>query len=250
MGARHEASVGARRSKRHRLETALERALVAEVLSGDEMAAEVFCQRYYGALLAASARYGVSGGDADHLVLDVLHDFILALADRRTQPPAAVLPHLLLALRRRAFASRRSRGRATTAFEITVTARDEAVVSGSCSESSLRQSNNAAELEGPPPALSHLARALIESLDHDDKLLLEWVGHHVPQRLMAKWLGEEYETVGRRVRRLVSRLARLSIALAAALDGADQAALRKFFTRAGALPPAHNSERSRPYDVA
>lgn len=233
-GSNQPESLIDRQAQRLRLESLPERMLVTAVISGDEQAAEVFCLRFYAPLLAASARFGLRGKNAEHLVLEVLHDFIIAIVDRKTTPPASAIPHLLYALRRRAFTARRSHVREARSLEMSVTEGGESVASGTCSESSMRESSGDQEddLSIAPP-LAHLANALIESLSDEDKLLLEWVGHRVPQRLIAKWLGQEYETVGRRIRRLVSRLVESSVALADALDATDRTALMRFFARSG-----------------
>jgi hypothetical protein len=225
---------GIRKSQRLRMEAMPERSLIAAVVRGDEHAADVFCQRFYGSLLASSGRYGIRGGDAEHLVLEILHDFIMAIVDGRLTAPAAALPHLLYALRRRAFTLRRSRVREGNSLEMAVTDGGEAVASGSCSQSSLRQSRASRDDDEPlDPTLARLMNALAESLAADERLLLEWVGHRVPQRLIAKWLGEEYETVGRRIRRLIRRLVDSSIVLSGALDEPDRLALQRFFARSG-----------------
>lgn len=76
---------------------------------------------------------------------------------------------------------------------------------------------------------------LLDDLSDDERLLLVWVGHHVPYREIASWLGIGYAAVGKRVERLRARLrARADVHLAASSD-AERRVLETLFTRAGPL---------------
>jgi hypothetical protein len=114
--------------------------------------------------------------------------------------------------------------------------REDAVGAGA-SEHSLRSTRGPA-WDGPPdmpPALAQLANTLSAALSPADRLLVTWLGHHVPQQQIALWLGITYDATSKRVRRLRTRMHRLALTIMQQANPDDAMAMRRFLERAGAL---------------
>ena len=220
----------------------------------DELAFREFVLRFRPYLLDAAARAGAPAGERDALVADVLVDACARLADDRHPAPRTLAAYLGTALRNRwrnvCRGERRRHARDVDALAAEVAdAADEGAVPSLGSEWS-RQASRGPDDDPVPlhPALAALAAALTGELrDDEERLVLAWLGHHVPQRIIADWLGVSYAAASKRVERLRHRLRRAALAHAASLDDAERRVLLAFFRRADgndAPPPALDGTRA------
>jgi predicted RNA polymerase sigma factor len=85
--------------------------------------------------------------------------------------------------------------------------------------------------------LARLARELDGSLTADERLMLVWVSHHVPQREIAAWMNLSYAAATQRIWRLRERLRDRAVAFAAGLPPDERAVAERFFQRARTASP-------------
>ena len=246
VGGRNEARMGAATWDDPTLVTAMRRA--------DDLAFREFVLRFRPYLLDVAARVGAPAGERDALVVDVLVDACARLADDRHPPPRTLAAYLGTALRNRwrnvCRAERRRHAHDVDALAVEVAdAADEAAVPSLASDWS-RRASRAPDDEPAPlhPALAALAAALAAELrDDEERLVLAWLGHHVPQRLIAGWLGVSYAAASKRIERLRQRLRRAALEHAASLGDAERRVLLAFFRRADgndAPPPVPDGTRA------
>ena len=209
--------------------------LVAAMRQGSSAAFREFLRRFQPFLLAQARRSGVHPDDLEDSVADLLGDAATRLARSVTPPPRSLAAYLLTAFRRRLLnllrsGSRRAHWHGEAASE---DLGDGPAVATACSESALRASRGPGWESPPlPPVLLRLAHTLDDTLTADERLLLVWVGHHVPQREIARWLGVSYAAATQRIWRLRERLREEALTHVAALPLPERAVAERFFARA------------------
>jgi DNA-directed RNA polymerase specialized sigma24 family protein len=223
-------------------------ALVAALRAGDERAARELVLRFRPYLLAVARGAGVPAAERETLAVDTLVDACAVLADARRVVPRRLAAYLGTALRRRWLticrAERRRQRHGERAAELEPHEGESGLVAGACSEWARRASRGDAEEPPPlPPALQRLAAVMADGLSEEERLMLAWLGHHVPQRLVAEWLGIGHAAAAKRIERLRQRLRGAAVAHAATLDAGERRVLLGFFRRAG-TPLADSGVRS------
>jgi DNA-directed RNA polymerase specialized sigma24 family protein len=222
-----------------------DRALVVALRCGSGAAVREFVLRFRPMLALAARRFGVVGGERDEYADEILHDAAAHFMDLSATVPLSVRGYLLRSLRNRVANAARACARRTRAVAAaTEVAGDsepyfEQAVVGCASEHSVRASHGPG-WEGPPPvspALQRLAMALTTDLTVDERLLVAWLSHHVPQQEIAAWLGLGYEATSKRIRRLRARLHAAAVRYTEHLSQEERRAVMVFLERAAAVPP-------------
>lgn len=217
-----------------------DRALIVAIRCGSAAAVREFVLRYRPMLLLATRRLGQLPGDRDDMVDEVLHDAAMHLADAAAPVPLAVRGYLLRSLRNRIANACRARDRrsrmaaaASDAAGDTESYFEHAVV-GCASEHSVRASHGPG-WDGPhavAPGLARLVALLTATLSAEDRVLVEWLAHHVPQQEIAAWLGLGYDATSKRVRRLRARLQAAAIRHTEHLSPTERQEVMTFLRRA------------------
>ncbi len=213
--------------------------LVEGMCAGEERAYSEFVRRWQPLLSDAGRRQGIPAGVRDDLVTDVLVDAAATFGAGRPAP-RAMAAYLVAALRNRArnayrdAARRAAREGAAGEFDDGGASDLELVGRSPFPAPDAAFEPGTGELTNP--VLATLATALIQGLAPDDRLLLIWVGHRVPHRDIAAWLGLGRAAVAKRVERLRTRLRQAAVARLAHADPATRAELLRFFQRADIVP--------------
>jgi hypothetical protein len=111
----------------------------------------------------------------------------------------------------------------------------ERVLLAACSEDSLREANGLGEGPSLPVVLEKLVATLDQRLDANERILLSWMGQHVPYSTMAQWLGITRGAVIKRATRLRVRLLGVAFQFGQSLGDDDRRELVRFLRRTGAL---------------
>lgn len=212
--------------------------LASALRSEDDAAYAEFIRRFQPGLAALARRLGVTGGERDVWVMEVLHDAALKLTHAPPPRRAPLAGYVAGALRNRVHAEHRESERRACRDERATYALDalgERAVLAACSEYSVRSSvgrvSEGAELS---PALARLAVALEQTLSGDERRMLAWAASHVPHRQMAAWLGVSRAATSQRLWRLCRRLREEAHRYAANVrDERERVELTRFFQRAG-----------------
>jgi DNA-directed RNA polymerase specialized sigma24 family protein len=217
-----------------------DRALVVAIRCGSAAALREFVLRYRPMLVLAGRRWGLAEDERDDVVDEVLHDTAIHLTDPGAPVPVAVRGYLLRSLRNRIANARRTqerRSRATAAATDSACEAEphfEQAVVGCASEHSVRASHGPG-WDGPraiAPGLARLVTLLTAGLSVEDRALVEWLGHHVPQQEIAAWLGIGYDATSKRVRRLRARLQAVAVRHIEHLNPAERQEVMAFLRRA------------------
>lgn len=215
-----------------------DRALIDAMRDGDDWAFGEFLARFRP-LMLAYAQYRIADVLIPECVDDVLEDAAIELADPRAAVPLQLRAYLVGAVRRRHLALHRSGTRRRRWYEEAARAAmctsdgGEAVIRSLCAESTVAASRGIGEVDvdGPTP-IQRLALAMERELDDETRRILAWLGHSVPHRQIAVWLGKSYEATTKQIWRLCRRLERAAPAYAGAMSAADQREIERFFRRA------------------
>ncbi len=214
-------------------------ALIAGMRAGEERAYSEFVRRWQPLLSDAARRQGIPAGARDELAADVLVEAASAFGSGRAAP-RAMAAYLVAALRNRARNAARDEARRNAregaAGELAGDAADGEGVWG-WRPPAPDAAFDPAVAELLHPALAGLAAALHAGTTADERLLLVWVGHRVPHRDVAAWLGIGRAAVAKRVERLRDRLRRSALAHLERVDPVSRAELLRFFRRADAAAP-------------
>jgi DNA-directed RNA polymerase specialized sigma24 family protein len=177
-------------------------------------------------------------------VVEVLGDAAARLILPQEPVPRSLAAYLVTTIRHRAHNARRDHDRRArlerdALGETALDGPSDGAVGSTCSEGSLRASRGPA-IEASPLAapLRRLAATLDASLSDEERLVLVWVSHQVPQRQIAGWLGLSYAATSKRIERLRARLRDVATRHAAAVDAGEREALLRFFRRAAGVPEA------------
>jgi DNA-directed RNA polymerase specialized sigma24 family protein len=214
-----------------------DRALIDAMRDGDDWAFGEFLARFRPAMLAY-AQHRITDELIPECVDDVLEDAAIELADPRAAVPLQLRAYLVGAVRRRHLALHRSGARRRRWYEeaarATLCTSDgrEAAISSVCAESTITASRGVAMEPEEPTAVQRLALAMERELDDETRRILAWLGHSVPHRQIALWLGRSYEATTKHIWRLCRRLERAAPAYAAVMSAADQREIERFFRRA------------------
>jgi RNA polymerase sigma factor (sigma-70 family) len=208
--------------------------LVWAMRRGTSAAFREFLRRFQPLLAACARRAGLDAEERDDAVADLLGDAATTLARQAGQPPKSLAAYLLTAFRHRLLNQLRSGERRARRHD--AAAHDDGgtiAVASTCSESALNASRGPAADDAPlAPVLARLARELDGSLTADERLMLVWVSHHVPQREIAAWMNLSYAAATQRIWRLRERLRDRAVAFAAGLPPDERAVAERFFQRA------------------
>jgi RNA polymerase sigma factor (sigma-70 family) len=197
----------------------------------------------FAPLIAALARARrLPSSELTERVTDFLDDIALRLARGTTPVPRTLAPYLAAAFRRRHYnhiRDLRCRERLRDAYSTDPNGGSERVMPGASSEHAVNASRGP-EWEGATlsPAVERLALVLEQRLTEEERQLLAWLGARVPQREIAAWLGATHGTTRVRITRLRARLRDAAMRHAYTLDGADRAAITRFFRRVDIEMPA------------
>lgn len=216
--------------------------LVARLREGGdarERAAMLLFARF-AAVLAEEARYrGVRAPEDRELAGDVLTSAVEVLQRPATTTPASLPAYLVAAVRRRVL--NRARGAQRAAAREALLVRELADAWPPASADDMPDEPPAAV----PSPVAVLAAHLDTVLDDGDRQLLGWLGDHVPQRLMAEWLGVGHGAVRMRVSRLRQRLRALAHAFAAMRPPDERLAIERFLQRATRPAPTSTARPAR-----
>jgi DNA-directed RNA polymerase specialized sigma24 family protein len=204
-------------------------------------------RRHHRLLLryARRARLGVADADdADVLTMEVIEDAVLRLVE-----PSAVVPRDVSAYLAKAFRNRylnrvreaRTRERHTQAAAAAGEAGFEGgVVTALVSEAGMRDAHSDGGMDRAPACVRRgvlrLGAVLDAALSDDERQLLTWVSEHVPQRVIAEWLGVSFVAARQRLSRLRRRLHALADRHVATLDAAERAEVEAVLHRNGGAP--------------
>jgi RNA polymerase sigma factor (sigma-70 family) len=187
------------------------------------------------------------------MVTQCLNDAAVTLRRYMTPAPRSLHAYLLTAFRHDIMNARRDERRRHARHVAALregAVDDEWVVPETASEHALRTSAGPDNQDNVlAPALERLASALDEGLSVEERQLLTWIGHWVPQRVIADWLGVTYGAVRVRVLRLRERLREAAIRYARQLSNDEQRALQRFFQRTSRPPSIPPSSHSTPNDT-
>jgi len=223
-------------------------ALVAAMRQGDARALEEFIARHRALLVHEARRCGIPEGEREDAAAEVLHDTAVRLMTTRSAAPRSLAAYLATALRRRAQNAARERRRrerregdaadAAGADPSAAGGPGERAALAACSEGAARDARAPDDAEAAmpavAPALARLAAALDRGLGDAERQLLRWMESHVPQSLMAQWLGISQGAAALRVWRLRARLREAAARYAAGLGADERRELLRFFRRAPA----------------
>ena len=219
--------------------------LVDRMRRRDAAAVQEFFERFHSLLMRESARLRVPSFMRDDVVTECLGETAIALMCQTRPAPRALGAYLLVALRRFVSNARRAERRRNSLHRAAVhegAGRGEWIVPESASEDAMRASAGSdAAYRTLDPVLERLAAVLQKELGEDEERLLLWIGHWVPQRVIASWLGISYGAVRSRVQRLRVRLMSRAEQYAAALPDEERRVLRRFL---GWKPPLRGSVSS------
>ena len=214
-------------------------ALVAALRCQDEGALREYFLRFRPALVLAARGLRVDAGELDALVDDCLADVAVHLITTDTPPPRSLAAYLARSLRNRVLNDLRARERADRrlAREATDTGADiEGAIESCSSDHAVQSSGSRVEPTPLAPALARLAEALEATLAGDDRLLAVWLGHCVPVRDIAAWLGITERTASKRIERLRERLQLTALRYLDTAAGDDRRELLVFLGRASLAP--------------
>jgi DNA-directed RNA polymerase specialized sigma24 family protein len=200
-----------------------------------------FFTRFQPFLMREAYSMRIQAALCDEAVTQCLDDAAVSLM-RHTMPiPRSLAGYLLTGFRHDVINARRDERQRQLHQRAAVregTVAGEWIVPEASSEHALRASRGPAHQDDAlDPVLARLAATLDEGLTADERRLLTWVGHWVPQRLIASWLGIGYGAVRARVLRLRDRLRGAAARYAGSLSAEEQRELQRFFRRT-TVPPA------------
>jgi hypothetical protein len=211
-----------------------DRALLERMRKRDGGALREFAKRFYPLLSREARGLGVQTSLRDEIVLQCLDDSLTTLLRARAPVPRSLAGYLCSALRHDVINARRDERRRSRRYARAVSeaSGNEWVVAEACSEDSLRASaGQQSEAPSLSPALERLAAALLEGLTSEERSILTWLGHWVPQRVMAEWLGKSYGAMRVQVVRLRARLKQVATRHAGTLAADEQREMTRFFRR-------------------
>jgi DNA-directed RNA polymerase specialized sigma24 family protein len=228
------------RRERDDVETVGDRALVVAIRCGSSVAVHEFVMRFRPMLVLAAQRLGLTASEREDIADEVLHDTAMRFTDGAAPVPAGVRGYLLRSVRNRVANVRRARDRRSRATAAASDAASEAepyfeqAVVGCASEHSVRASHGP-EWDGPDgmaPGLARLAALLSATLSLEERTLVEWLGHQIPQQEIAAWLGIGYDATSKRIRRLRARLQAAAMRHVEHLSAAERDEVMTFLRRA------------------
>lgn len=209
--------------------------LVRALRCGDVAALDEFMLRFSRLLADRACRTRLTAAEASDLAQELLEDVGLRILAGEMEPPQAIGTYLCAAFRHRYLTQLREHERHARLVREHVEdagATGEATLWSASSEHLRRLSHGPAwEPFGLAPVLERLASAFDEGVSEDERRLLQWVSHYIPQREIASWLGVSYGAVTQRIWRLRERLREMAVRFAATLDAAEQRELKRFFRR-------------------
>ena len=209
--------------------------LVAAMQRGQPGSFSEFFARFAPLITALARARRLPNAELTERVTDFLDDVALRLARAATPVPRTLAAYLAASFRRRDFnriRDLRCRERLRDAYSTDANDASERVVAGASSENALTASRGPG-WDGAPlsPAVERLALVLEQRLTGEERQLLAWLGARVPQREIATWLGATHGATRTRIARLRARLRDAAMRHAYTLDGADRAAITRFFRR-------------------
>lgn len=207
--------------------------LLRSMQRGDQGALREFFERFRPLLMTEASRLGVQPALRGELVDQCLDDAALSLIQGSTPLRRSLASYLVVALRHDALNAWRGERRQLAK---NVRALHDALGAGAftagCSEEMIRASAGpGAEKPIMHPVLERLASALDETLDDEERQILMWIGHDVPQPVIAEWLETTFGALRARVLRIRLRLKDAAIRYAEHLNGEESRSLLLFFRK-------------------
>ena len=226
--------------------------LLAAMRRDEARAFTEFVRRHHRLLLRYARVARLDREDADALTMEVIEDTVLRLVGVSAVEPRDVRAYMVRAFHHRYLNLRRAakarEGAMRSAARSGHAELDGQVVAAACSESALRDARPRHLDEERAPtargAVLRLGLALDAALSDDERRLLTWVGEHVPQRLIAEWLGVSFAAARQKLSRLRRRLRALADRHVAALDAEERCELEGVLRRTG-VPPWEGAAGAR-----
>ena len=213
-------------------------ALMDAMRRRDERAIEEFIVRHQRLLGDRARRWRVAHCDVEACLGDVIEDIAVSIVNDRIRPARSLAAYVAKSFRSRLVQMAKANRRATLGFEY-ASARDaagERTVPSVVSENTLHASQGADWQPVPTtPAVARLAELLDKGLNDQERRILDWLSHHVPQRDICAWLGVSYAAGTQRIWRLRARLRAAARSHAATFSLAERAQLARLFGRAEGL---------------
>ena len=213
--------------------------LIQRMRADDHFAYREYFARFQPLLVDRARLLGVQPALRDEMAMDTLGDAAMTLT-RYTRPvPQSLTGYLVRALHHRAARAARGESMGSDAEEDD----GEVIARASGSRASARASQPLGTEPAPLlPALERLASALDDGLSEEERMILSWVSHWVPQREIAEWLGVSHGAIRIRIFRLRERLRDAALQYNMRASAAEQLALQDFFRRTASLPCPENNE--------
>ncbi len=231
---------GERRDTRSRYRQYSDRALLDAMRSFDADALEEFIARFQHLLLLQARRLRIRPEERKGWVAELLYDVASSLCRQpHGSAPRALIPYLITACKRKAFAARRDvavRERTDAGLMGDLGGAGEAALLTTCSEDAVRGTYGPdREPVALPPVLERLVSVFEEGISMEERMLLSWVSQRTPYSLIATWLGVTRSAAIKRVTRLRARLIDAAMRFGGSLGREDRAELLRFLRRSGSF---------------
>jgi len=221
-----------------------DRELLAAMRQDEGGAFTEFVRRHHRLLLRYARVARLDREDADALTMEVIEDTVLRLVNVPAVEPRDVRAYMVRAFHHRYLNLRRAAKARESAMRSASQSGppelDGEVVAAACSESALRDARpeylREERASVARAAVLRLGVALDAALSDDERRLLTWVSEHVPQRVIAEWLGVSFAAARQKLSRLRRRLHALADRYVAALDAEERKELEAVLRRTGAPP--------------
>jgi DNA-binding CsgD family transcriptional regulator len=216
-----------------------DRALVDALRAGRAEAVDEFMRRFEPLVERQAHVLRIPPEERRHWVGELLYEVAMTLGRGRRDPPRHLGAYVAGACRLRARHEQKTEAlyhaRVREALE-EVYAAGETLVTGLCSESSLRAARGPG-WEPPPvsPVLERLVSTFDEGTTDEERRLLRWLAAQISYSMIADWLGITRPAAVSRIQRLRRRLVESALRFGAALDKSDRAELVRFLRRTGVV---------------
>ena len=211
-------------------------ALVLAMRRGDAGALDEFLIRYDRLLFDRARAARIARIDCEDCITELLEEVAEGIVSNRLRQITSLSGFLVRSFRNR-YANlvlARDRRDAHVAEGVDGSGYAAAAQIGGSSEHAQRSSRGPEWQPWPiTPAIDRLASALDEGLTAEERLILGWLSNHVPQRIIAEWLGMSYAGATQRIWRLRERMREMLMRHSVRTTAVERRELDRFFRRAG-----------------
>lgn len=217
-------------------------ALLDAMAADDPWAWDEFVGRFRALCIAHGRPPGASRSEWSAAVDDVLADEAIRLTTAGAKRPRNLGTYLVRAAVNRFNMTRRTDALRERLRESIVDGQAvEQIVRGVCSQYSLESSagprgdgeSEPGGIDDPDTALRKVARRIAGELTPEQRAHVEWLAREIPQRVIAEWLGIEYEAAAKRGTRLCAGLRRRALALIDSLPPEERRQIARGFVITG-----------------